>query len=192
MTGDSSHKDSSKTLSTRRRLGRILWSQAGGRDIRESIPGKNKTVRFDDKHPYLSALAVFLLFSVFGLLMIWAAPQMFVENLSRHDFGGMAAALLMALLGAVVTLPGVLAFYVASDSSRCLPMEVLSQRLNVPEEALYQIAEEKGILVPRYEVRGRALYRPRDFDCLRLLRASTPPVKPDELLRAGSDRSTPS
>jgi uncharacterized membrane protein len=162
------------------------------RDIRESIPGKNKTVRFDDKHPYLSALAVFLMFSVFGLLLLWAAPKMFVANLVKHDFGGMAAALFMALFGVVMTFPGVLAYYLAIDSSRCLPMDELSQRLNVPEEALHKIAREKGIHVPRYEVRGRALYRPGDFDALSLLRASTPPVTPDALLRADSDRPTSS
>jgi hypothetical protein len=160
----------------------------GGRDLGEYIPGKNKTVRFD-ANPLAEALSFLLVVSPVGIAFMLFGLYGVVVNMATHGLVGLAAMVAVFLFGCLLNCPGVLMLYVAIDSSRCLTMEALSAQLNLPEEALHQAALEKGI-VARYDVVGRSVYRAADFDSLTLLRASTPPGKPGELLRASSNRPT--
>jgi hypothetical protein len=101
-----------------------------------------------------------------------------VDSLFKHDWTGIGPAMVTLLFGGVFGFAGVLSLYVVSDSSRCLTLEELSARLNVSEDALIKVTIMKQIL-PRYNVMGRIVYRPGDFDLPSLTRTSSPSTDPD-------------
>ena len=161
-----------------------------GRDILELIPGRYKTVWFDQ--PPINYAVGGLLFLVVGIGLSWGVLLMFQDAFSKHEWVGVGLSVLVGgALAGLVTFAGGVSLYAAMDSSRCLTLQALSQRLNVTEDALIQATREKRIFA-RYDIMGRYVFRAGDFDSLHLLRASAPPVKPDELLRAGSKSPTPS
>ena len=160
------------------------------RDLLESIPGKHKTVEIDD-HPHKGILATFI-FGLPGMLILWVAFRCAQDFFHTHHLDDLGWAVILGLFGALFVFPLVLVLYITFDSSRYLPLDVVSKRLHVSEEALVQIIEEKSLLLPRYMVNGRALYRLKAFDSLSLLRASEKPLNSAELVRAGSDPQTPS
>ena len=161
-----------------------------GTDIRDSIPGTNRTVRLYG--PPLNCIVGALIFLPPGAGCLWGAGIGSLQFLSQHDFARAVGWLVsLGLFGSVFTFVGALLLYIAFDASRCLSINALSKRLNVSEEALVKAAREKGVYAPRYSIQGRAVYRPGDFDSGQLLRASEMPVKSEELLRAGFDTQTP-
>ena len=161
----------------------IRGGQTG--NLLELIPGRDKTVGLDD-HP-LAGILGGLFFALPGSLVLWVLVPECPKSLLNRDFAGAGLAAFGALFGALFVFPLCLYVYVLIDSSRCKSIDELTVRLGVPEDAVRQVAREKGV-VARYNVKGRSVYRTRDFDSLRLLRASEADES-RELLRAPAQRT---
>jgi hypothetical protein len=135
------------------------------RDLREFIPGKNKTVVLEG-HP-AGGIIGGLFFGVPGMLLWWIAFGEFQKFLLKQDATGLGWTVVLGLFGSILLFPLVLMLYVAFDSWRCLALYDLCDRLNVSENVLRQFIKENGIGA-RYVVEGIRVYRLGEFKVLRV------------------------